>query len=86
MGDIRSTWQELPDVGRSAVVGAVVLGFVGSFVGLLVGWRVYAPTAWAAAFEVGIPAGLLGAVFGLATGFIVRAQGRSKQEPADRFR
>lgn len=43
---------------------------LGGIVGLVVGLRVYAPTAWFATVEVGLPAGLLGAVVGLVAGGI----------------
>lgn len=47
-------------VTRAALL-AGVLGFV---VGLGYGLTVHAPTAWAAAFEVGIPAAALGVAIG----------------------
>ena len=65
---------ELPAPLRQAVVGAVVLGVVGAVVGLVVGLRAYAPTAWAATFEVGLPAALLGAVLGLVVGSLTRVR------------
>jgi len=48
-------------VGRAALVCGV-LGLVAGFV---IGLFAYAPTAWAAAFEVGIPAAAVGVVIGL---------------------
>jgi hypothetical protein len=44
----------------------LVCGAIGLVAGFLRGLTVYAPTAWAAAFEVGIPAALAGALLGLA--------------------
>jgi uncharacterized membrane protein SpoIIM required for sporulation len=41
---------------------------VGGLVGLIVGLRTYAPTAWAATFEVAVPAALVGALLGLVVG------------------
>jgi hypothetical protein len=48
-------------VGRAALAG----GALGSAAGLVRGLEVYAPTAWAAMFEVGIPSAALGALIGL---------------------
>jgi nitrate reductase gamma subunit len=48
-------------VGRAALICGV-LGVVAGFVR---GLFVYAPTAWAAAIEVGIPAAAAGAILGL---------------------
>jgi hypothetical protein len=43
---------------------ALAFGVVGLVIGLVRGLTVYAPTAWAAAFEVGIPSALIGVVLG----------------------
>ena len=48
-------------VGRAALI----CGALGLVAGFVLGLTVYAPTAWAAAFEVGIPAAAAGAVLGL---------------------
>jgi membrane associated rhomboid family serine protease len=56
---------ELPVLLRYPAVGAAALGLIGGVVGLVLGLRAYAPTAWAAVFEVGIPAALIGALLGL---------------------
>jgi hypothetical protein len=56
---------------RLGVVGAVSLGLLGSTAGLLVGLHVYPPTAWAATFEIGIPAAVLGSVLGVLVGLMV---------------
>ncbi|MGH3472330.1 MAG: hypothetical protein ACRDPG_09845 [Nocardioidaceae bacterium] len=61
---------ELPTLGRYVVVGALWVGIPGCVVGLVVGLRVYAPTAWFAVFEVGIPAAVLGGLLGLAVGSV----------------
>jgi hypothetical protein len=52
-----------------SIVGgfALVCGVLGLVAGFVRGLFVYAPTAWAAAFEVGIPAAAAGALLGLAT-------------------
>ena len=44
---------------------ALVCGAVGLVAGLVRGLTVYAPTAWAAAFEVGVPAAVVGSILGL---------------------
>jgi hypothetical protein len=49
-------------VGRAALV----CGVLGLLAGFVRGLFVYAPTAWAAAFEVGLPAAAVGALLGLA--------------------
>lgn len=49
-------------VGRAALVCGV-LGLVAGFV---IGLFAYVPTAWAAAFEIGIPAAAMGTILGLA--------------------
>jgi len=61
---------ELPLPLRFAVLGGLGLGALGALIGLVVGWAVYAPTAWAAAVEVGVPSALVGAVLGLAVGSV----------------
>jgi len=61
---------ELPLPQRFAVLGGLGLGALGALVGLVVGWAVHPPTAWAAALEVGVPSVLLGAVVGLAVGSV----------------
>lgn len=48
-------------VGRAALI----CGALGLVAGFVRGLFVYAPTAWAAAFEVGIPAAAVGGILGL---------------------
>ena len=64
---------DLPLPLRHAVVGAVLLGVLGAIAGTVLGLRTYGPTAWAAAFEVGVPASCVGFVIGLASGSLARA-------------
>lgn len=71
MDGIRRALRDLPLPLRLAAVGAAVVGGVGAVIGLSVGVRSYAPTAWAAAFELAVPAALLGTVLGLAAGSMV---------------
>ena len=75
----RHLLQDLPLPLRYGVVGAVVLGLAGAITGLVVGVRVYWPTAWAAAIEVGVPATFVGFALGLVTGALVRAFHRVHQ-------
>ncbi len=53
--------------GAEWIVGcaALVCGAAGAIVGVVIGLLDYAPTAWAAALEIGIPAALAGALIGL---------------------
>jgi len=60
--------REWPLPLRYAALGTVTVGLLGSLVGLVVGLHVYAPTAWAATFEIGSPSALLGLVLGLMVG------------------
>jgi hypothetical protein len=59
-------------LSRFVLVGMVSAGAVGGVVGLVVGLRVYPPTAWFALFELGVPATIVGALLGLATGLSVK--------------
>lgn len=67
---------ELPTLGRFSVLGAMCAGILGCLAGLTVGLVTYAPTAWAATFELGLPAAALGAIIGLAVGAVVLVSGR----------
>jgi hypothetical protein len=66
-----------PERTGNWIVGCAVLscGAIGLVAGLVQGLTVYAPTAWAAAFEVGIPAAAAGALIGLGIA-AVRGLGR----------
>ena len=64
---------DAPLLVRFALLGAVVFGIGGGVVGLIIGLQAYAPTAWAAMFEIGLPAAFVGAVLGLGIGFLVDA-------------
>lgn len=44
---------------------AVICGAVGLVTGLVIGLFAYVPTAWFAAFEIGVPATFAGALLGL---------------------
>jgi len=58
---------DAPGRTANAIVGraALICGVLGLLAGFVLGLFVYAPTAWAAAFEVGIPATVVGALIGL---------------------
>lgn len=73
MTALRRSVAALPIVPRSVLLGAVFGGVVGAGVGLVVGLRAYAPTAWFAVIEVGLPAALCGALVGLAVGLLLVA-------------
>ena len=60
----------MPVVRRFAVIGSIVVGFLGALVGLILGLRAYPATAWFAVFEVGAPAGIAGAVVGALVGVL----------------
>jgi hypothetical protein len=68
---LRELLRVLPVPLRHAAIGAVVFGFVGGLVGLVIGLRTYVPTAWAAVFEVGLPAAVLGVALGLVIGSLI---------------
>ena len=64
---------------RWTVVGAASAGVIGAIVGLVVGLRVYAPTAPFAVVELGLPAAIVGGVIGFTAGLIVTASRRIKK-------
>jgi hypothetical protein len=71
-GVMRTTLAQMPLLGRFVLAGMVLAGGVGGLVGLIVGLRVYPATAWFAVFELGVPAAVVGALLGLASGLSVR--------------
>ncbi|MFC5175989.1 hypothetical protein [Nocardioides taihuensis] len=77
MGRAGRTLRDLPAPRRYALAGAVALGCLGGVVGLVLGLRAHPATAWAAVFEVGIPAAVLGAVVGLLVGIVAELRRRT---------
>jgi hypothetical protein len=66
----------LPIAVRAGLLSAVVGGWFGGMVGLVVGLAAHPPTAWAAFFELGIPAAVVCGVLGLIGGAVAgRARG-----------
>jgi uncharacterized protein YqgC (DUF456 family) len=57
-------------------VGAASLGFIGALAGLVIGLRVYVPTAPFAVIEAGLPSAIVGGIIGLVAGAIVTARRR----------
>ncbi len=55
-------------VGVGLILGALGAGFLGGIVGFIIGWSAHPQTAWAAYFEVGIPAAVLESVIGALVG------------------
>lgn len=56
---------------HGGAVGAITVGIAGGLVGLIVGLHAYAPTAWFAVFEAGIPATVAGALLGAIVGALI---------------
>jgi hypothetical protein len=64
MHSLQRLFRGLPPLLRWVVAGGLVFGVSGGIAGLVVGLHTYAPTAWAATAELGIPAAGAGAVLG----------------------
>ncbi len=71
---LRSWWPANPNAGDYALAGAALMGAAGTVTGLIVGLTVYAPTAWFAAAELGLPATIFGAVAGSLVGASLAAR------------
>lgn len=70
MSGFREGFEELPLPLRHAAFVSGVFGAIGGLIGLIVGLRTHVATAWAAMFEIGVPAGMLGVCLGLLTGSV----------------
>jgi hypothetical protein len=75
LGEIRGT----PLVGWCATVGAAAGGVIGVVAGLIVGLNVHPATAWFAAFELGVPACIAGALIGCLVALLVTAGRRVRR-------
>jgi len=71
----------LPRPAAWALVGAGSAALIGAIAGLIIGLFVYAPTAWFAAIELGLPAAVVGAVVGALVGTIGALTGRPRKRP-----
>ncbi len=65
---------------RWATAGATFGGITGAVAGLVLGLLAYAPTAWFAVFEVGVPAALVGGLAGAVAAGVVSAYRRVNGE------
>ena len=65
-------------VALGLLLGACIAGALGGVAGLVVGLAAYPPTAWAATFELGIPAAVLGGALGALVGAV--AERRAARE------
>lgn len=72
-----------PAATSYARVGAVLTGGIGAISGLVVGLHVYAPTAWFAVLELGVPAAIAGGLLGCLAGATAAALQRWKHRDAD---
>ena len=59
-----------------AAKGAIGAGAVGAVAGFIFAWTVNASTAWFGIIEVGVPAFVLGAIAGAASGAVASASRR----------
>ncbi len=66
LGSLRN----LPAPTRFACIGASSAGAIGALAGFVVGLDAYAPTAWFAVLELGVPAAITGGVFGFIAGTV----------------
>lgn len=67
MKDLIAQIRADPSPGNCAIAGMPLAGAAGVITGFVIGLEVHAATAWAAMFELGVPA----AVAGAGAGFLV---------------
>lgn len=82
MNSLRSYLHSLPVRERFTFAFTALFAGAGALVGLVRGLEVYPPTAAFAVFEVGVPAALVGAVLGSASGTVALAV-RKRRQGAD---
>lgn len=68
MKDLMARLRADPSPGTVRGPGSCSWVSLGAIIGLVVGLHVYAATAWAAMFELGVPAAVLGAAGGFLVG------------------
>ncbi|WP_158607722.1 hypothetical protein [Flexivirga caeni] len=84
---MNSSWTVAPwsDIRRShpvlryAIYGCATCGVARVLVGTIAGLRIYTPTAWATAAEVGLPAAVFGALAGALAGCVVAVAARARR-------
>ena len=69
----------MPLIARWVIAGAASATVIGGIVGLVIGLFAYAPTAWFAVFELGVPAGVVGGLIGLIGALILTVGLRIKR-------
>jgi hypothetical protein len=65
-----------------ARAGAILAGGLGAISGLIIGLHVYAPTAWFAVLELGVPAAIAGGLVGFLSGAAAAAMRRWRHHDA----
>jgi hypothetical protein len=78
--------RSVPLIARWVIVGAASASVIGGISGLFVGLSAYAPTAWFAVFELGVPAGVAGGFIGLVAAMILTIGNRIKRHIMSRSR
>jgi len=68
-----------PSVERWAMIGAVLAGVGGGIAGLVIGLLAYAPTAWFAVIELGVPCALVGGISGVIAAVLVSTYRRIRR-------
>jgi ABC-type uncharacterized transport system permease subunit len=71
--------RNLPAPTRFACIGASSAGAIGAITGLVVGLDAYAPTAWFAVVELGVPAAIAGGAFGFIAGIVTSTARRVRR-------
>ena len=61
------------------MIGAVLAGVGGGIAGLVIGLLAYAPTAWFAVIELGVPCALVGGISGAVAAVLVSTYRRIRR-------